>query len=215
MKEDLRGRIEDLSKQLAEISNKINEISYELNKITLNFVQGLDKEDFKNIDKVVEKDEDVIEDIGDIDDISSPRVDYSFEKYNNISHNDFVKPQVLIDKEEQNNKKIFTIPTFEPYNTNFYIISNDNKEEKENTVKKDYGFSSLDDIKIDIVDPNNSNNQTLINQQSKKDYGFSSLDDIKIDIVNPGNANNQPKKDYGFSSLDDIKIDIVNPNNNK
>ncbi|MCI5733132.1 MAG: hypothetical protein MR296_03805 [Tenericutes bacterium] len=227
MKEDLRGKIEDLSKQLAEISNKINEISHELNKINLNFVQGLDKEDFKNTDKELEKDNDIIEDLGDLDDVSSPSTNYNFEKYNNISHNDFVKPHVLSEKNEQDNKNSFTLPTFESYNTNFDIVNNGNssKEEVKAPVKKDYGFTSFDDIKIDMVNPSaDTNNKAEQKNKEKKDYGFTSLDDIKIDIVNPGNANNQtvvnkqPKKDYGFSSLDDIKIDIVNPgatNNNQ
>ena len=222
MKEDLRGKIEDLSKQLAEISNKINEISHELNKINLNFVQGLDKEDFKNTDKEIEKDNDIIEDLGDLDDVSSPSTNYNFEKYNNISHNDFVKPHVLSEKNEQDNKNSFTLPTFESYNTNFDIVNNGNssKEEVKAPVKKDYGFTSLDDIKIDIVNPGNANNQTVVNKQPKKDYGFSSLDDIKIDIVNPGATNNnqeapkQQTSNYGFSSLNDINIDIVNPNSN-
>ena len=222
MKEDLRGKIEDLSKQLAEISNKINEISHELNKINLNFVQGLDKEDFKNADKEIEKDNDIIEDLGDLDDVSSPSTNYNFEKYNNISHNDFVKPHVLSEKNEQDNKNSFTLPTFESYNTNFDIVNNGNssKEEVKAPVKKDYGFTSLDDIKIDIVNPGNANNQTVVNKQPKKDYGFSSLDDIKIDIVNPGATNNnqeapkQQTSNYGFSSLNDINIDIVNPNSN-
>lgn len=222
MKEDLRGKIEDLSKQLAEISNKINEISYELNKINLNFVQGLDKEDFKNIDKESEKDNDIIEDLGDIDDVSSPSTNYNFEKYNNISHNDFVKPNILSETNEKDNKNSFVIPTFEPYNTNFDMVNNgnSNKEEEKAPVKKDYGFASFDDIKIDIVNPGNANNQPMVNKQPKKDYGFSSLDDIKIDIVNPGATNNnqeapkQQTSNYGFSSLNDINIDIVNPNSN-
>lgn len=227
MKEDLRGKIEDLSKQLAEISNKINEISNELNKINLNFEQGLDKEDFKNIDKESEKDNDIIEELGDLDDVSSPSTNYNFEKYNNISHNDFVKPHVLSETNEQDNKNSVIIPTFEPYDTNFDMVNNgnSNKEEVKAPVKKDYGFLPFDDIKIDMVNPSaDTNNKAEQKNKEKKDYGFTSFDNINIDIVNPGNANNQPmvnkqtKTDYGFSSLDDIKIDIVNPgdtNNNQ
>ena len=51
--------------------------------------------------------------------------------------------------------------------------------------KKDYGFSSLDDIKIDIVNPGATNNNQEAPKQQTSNYGFSSLNDINIDIVNP------------------------------
>ena len=123
--------------------------------------------------------EEPIDDLNIEDDIintpsDNPQVGYNFDSYENLTKNDFVKPTMNFNnfsleeniQPESNNENSETkqeqpvsmLPDFDVYNTNFDFVKVDSQnqtsvEKQENAPTQNYGFTSLDDITFDFVNP--------------------------------------------------------------
>lgn len=123
--------------------------------------------------------EEPIDDLNIEDDVintptNNPQVGYNFDSYENLTKNDFVKPNMNFNnfssevniQHELNNESpdttkeqpVSMLPDFDVYNTNFDFVKVDNQnqdsvEKKEKTPVQNYGFTSLDDITFDFVNP--------------------------------------------------------------
>ena len=123
--------------------------------------------------------EEPIDDLNIEDDVintptNNPQVGYNFDSYENLTKNDFVKPNMNFNnfssevnkQHELNNESpnitkeqpVSMLPDFDVYNTDFDFVKVDNQnqdsvEKKEKAPVQNYGFTSLDDITFDFVNP--------------------------------------------------------------